>query len=421
MAATHGPFRKASSSPCRERYQHRLAQPQQLLPPMSPKKKLKVVTLVKNFGPGGAENVALATTIGLDPDRFDRAFCATRWGPGAESDPVNAAVLAELSEAGVRFLGLERGATVDLLAWRPLLRMLKEERVDVLHAHMFGSNVWATLIGGLARTPVIVAHEHTWSFDGKPLRKLLDRELIARRSAAMIAVSEEDRRKMIEIEGIDADEIVVIPNGIPPLPAPSGRDLRRELGLESGAPVIGTVCVLRAQKALWVLLRAAAILRGEFPGLQVLIVGEGGERARIEALISELGLSDTVRLLGRRTDIADILPALDLAVCSSDYEGSPLSILEYMDAGKAVVSTAVGGVPDLIEDGVHGLLVEPRDPDAFAAAVATLLRDPERAREMGEMGRQRRHHELGIDRTVARLESLYEELYARSSAAGSRG
>lgn len=388
---------------------------------MNGKRKLKVVTLVKNFGPGGAENVALATTIGLNPDRFDRAFCVSRWESDARTDPVNAAVLEQLRESGVGFVGLERSSTLDLLAWRPLLTMLRDEGVDILHSHMFGSNVWATLVGGLARTPVIVAHEHTWSFRGQPVRRLLDRELVARRAAVVIAVSEDDRRKMIEIEGIDPEEIVVVPNGIAPLPAPSGRDLRAELGVEPGQPVIGTVCVLREQKALWVLLRAAAILRDAFPGLQVLIVGEGGERGRIESLISELGLGDTVRLLGRRTDIADILPTLDLAVCCSDYEGSPLSIIEYMDAGRAVVSTAVGGVPDLIEDGVHGLLVEPRDPDAFAAAVAGLLRDPERAREMGERGRQRRHHELGIDRTVARLESLYEELYARSPAAGSRG
>ena len=111
--------------------------------------------------------------------------------------------------------------------------------------------------------------------------------------------------------------------------------------------------------------------------------------------------------LGVRTDIPDVLAALDIAVSSSDFEGSPLSVMEYMEAARPVVATRVGGVPDLIDDGVHGLLVEPQDPAAFAAAVAQLLRDPERAREMGRRGQERRRAEFDIDVMVRRLEELY--------------
>jgi glycosyltransferase involved in cell wall biosynthesis len=262
--------------------------------------------------------------------------------------------------------------------------------------------------------PVIVAHEHTWSYEGQPLRKLADRAVIARGSSAFVAVSREDQRRMIEVEHIRPEDTIFIPNGIPTPPPASGNDVRAELGIPSGAPVIGTVSVLRPQKALDVLLHATKALVEEFPALRVLIAGEGDEREELQDLTGELGLQDTITFLGVRTDVPDVLAALDVAVSSSDFEGSPLSVMEYMEAARPVVATRVGGVPDLIDDGVHGRLVAPQDPAAFAAAVAELLRDPERARQMGSRGRERRREEFDIEVMVRRLEALYEELRAKA-------
>jgi glycosyltransferase involved in cell wall biosynthesis len=315
----------------------------------------------------------------------------------------------------VRVIGLKRTSARQVWAWWPLYRLLRRERVDVLHAHKFGSNLWGTIVGRLARVPVIVAHEHTWSYEGQPLRKLADRAVIARGSSAFVAVSREDQRRMIEVEGIRPQDTLFIPNGIPAPPAASGSDVRAELGIPPDAPVIGTVSVLRPQKALDVLLRAAKILVEEFPGLRVLIAGEGDRREALEELARELGLQDTVMFLGVRTDVPDVLVALDVAVSSSDFEGSPLSLMEYMEAARPVVATRVGGVPDLIDDGEQGLLVAPQDPPAFADAVAQLLRDPDRARAMGERGRERRRTEFDIDVMVKRLEALYEELRRKAS------
>jgi glycosyltransferase involved in cell wall biosynthesis len=116
-----------------------------------------------------------------------------------------------------------------------------------------------------------------------------------------------------------------------------------------------------------------------------------------------------------------VLQAIDVAVSSSDFEGSPLAVMEYMAAGKPVVATAVGGVPDLIDDGVHGFLVPPQDSEALAAATAQLLRDADRAAEMGERGRVRRELEFSLDTTVKTLEDLYERLYAASPRRRERG
>ena len=110
-----------------------------------------------------------------------------------------------------------------------------------------------------------------------------------------------------------------------------------------------------------------------------------------------------------------MLASFDVAVCCSDFEGSPLSVMEYMEAGKPVVATRVGGLPELIEDGVHGRLIEPRNPEALATAVSELLEDRSLAAEMGDRARERRRQEFCIDTLVSRLEGLYEDLYAAKS------
>ncbi|MGH2990839.1 MAG: glycosyltransferase [Solirubrobacterales bacterium] len=369
------------------------------------------MTLVDGIGlGGGGERLAREIITRLDRERFDRTLCVSRWPPGNQRAPAVAAALAELDQAGVRFLGLQRGSALNVAAWRSLLTTLRRERVDILHAHKFGSNLWAAILGPLARTPVVIAHEHTWSFEGQPVRRFIDRHLIARRANAFLTVSREDRRRMIEIERIDPAKLIFVPNGIPPSPTPSGRDVRAQLGLVPQVPVVGTVCALRPQKALDVLVRAAAALRGRFTTLRVLIVGDGPERPALERQIGELRLGETVTLLGHRSDVPDVLRAFDVAVCSSNFEGTPLSILEYMEAGLPVVATRVGGVPDLIEPGEHGLLVEPGDPGALAKALAELLGDHSRRAEMGRRGRERRRREFDIEVTVGRVARIYEAL-----------
>jgi glycosyltransferase involved in cell wall biosynthesis len=370
-----------------------------------------VLTLVDHLSTtGGAERLALDIATRLSPSHFRSTLCASRSTDAQTSTDVKQA-LERMREAGVAFLPLGRRRRSEVLPWRRLTAYIRRERVDVVHAHMFGSNLWGTVIGRLTGVPVVVAHEHTWSFEGEPLRRLLDRELIARWSDGFICVSRADRRKMIEIERIPAERIRFIPNGIAPRAPTPGRDLRAELGVGSG-PLVGAVGSLRAQKAYDVLIQAAARLRKDHPDLHVLIAGGGPEQARLEALISELGLGDIVFLLGRRLDTPDILAELDVAVCASHFEGSPLAVMEYMEAGLPIVATRVGGIPDLIDDGVHGLLVEPDSPIVLAQAIEDLLNDRSRASALGAHARERRRREFDLDVMVHNVEALYDELLA---------
>jgi glycosyltransferase involved in cell wall biosynthesis len=371
-----------------------------------------VLTLVDHLGTGGgAERLALDIATRLAPSRFRSTLCASRFVASPTPTEGERQALERLRESGIDFLPLGRRRRGEIWSWRHLAAYIRRERVDVLHAHMFGSNLWGTVVGRLARVPVVIAHEHTWSFEGELLRRVLDRELIGRWSDAFVAVSREDRRKMIEIERIPAERIRFLANGIAPQAPTPGRDLRAELGVGSG-PLVGAVGALRAQKAYDVLIRAAARLRGDHPDLHVLIAGEGPEKPRLEALVRELGLVDVIVMLGRRLDVPDLLAELDVSVCASHFEGSPLAVMEYMEAGLPIVATRVGGVPDLIEDGVHGLLVEPDDPAGLAAAIHDLLSDRARAFALGAHARERRRREFDLDVMVGNIEALYEELLA---------
>lgn len=374
-------------------------------------RRLRVLTLVDRIkNVGGGERMAIEIAKRLDPERFESILCVSRWDEAERLEKTPRAVLKDLEEAGVSFLGLRRPTKVAIWAWLPLLRLLHRREVDVIHGHMFGSNVWATLLGRAAGVPVVVAHEHVWSFEGQPLRRLIDREVIARHTDAFLAVSEDTRRNMIDVERIPPESVTYVANGIDELPPGDGSALRAELGLTEGQPLVGTVGLLRRQKALDVLIRAAAELAPRIEGLRVAIAGDGEEQEALEALIAELGLQDVVTLLGFRSDIPAMLAAFDVAVSSSDFEGSPLAVMEYMDAARPIVATAVGGVPELIEDGVTGRIVPPREPTALADAIGDLLEDRELGQRMGEAAQGRRRSEYSLDGTVHNLEELYIDL-----------
>jgi glycosyltransferase involved in cell wall biosynthesis len=384
-------------------------------------RRTHVLTLTDTIGMGGAEQIILTLNQSLDPERFRRTICLTRepdvGDPSGEFD--SRGRVQQLRAEGVELLQLKRRSRLNVVAWLRLIRFIRSQRVDVLHAHKFGSNVWGSLIGRLARVPVVLAHEHTWSFEGQRLRRWIDRWVVGRLADAVIAVSEADSERMSKLVGVPRDRIVLIPNGIPTL-APGDRTaIRRAAGIPDGAAVLVTVANLRPQKAIDVLIRALALIRERFPDTYLVIAG-GGDRGPLEKLAVELGISAAIVFLGARRDVGNVLAAGDVAVSSSDFEGSPLSTMEYLAAGLPVVATDVGGMPDLVHHGENGLLVPRRDPAALASAVCDLLADPERARQMGERGLELQRREFSLAAMVKRVEALYAERLEASRAPGMR-
>jgi glycosyltransferase involved in cell wall biosynthesis len=367
---------------------------------------MRIVMLIDRIGPwpGGGERLAMGLASALAERGHELVLCVTRVSSPEDRAP--------LERAGVRVLSLERRGRFRLWAFRPLLKLLREEEIEVLHAHKFGSNLWGVLLGRICRVPAIVAHEQTWSYQGQIHRVLLD-ALIGRLSSAFVAVSSADRDRMISREHVPATKITVIPNACIPRSDPEGGDLRAELRIPAEAPIVGTVAVLRRQKALHVLLDAFARIDGLPSRPRLVIAGDGECREELEARAEELRITDRVSFLGIREDIGTLLGAFDVAAMSSDFEGTPLFALECMSAGTALVATDVGGLPDLVENGRTALLVPQRDPDALAAAISALLADPHLRRRIGDASRERAE-DFTIDRIADRFTALYESLLARA-------
>jgi glycosyltransferase involved in cell wall biosynthesis len=379
----------------------------------APLRKLAVTVLVPQLVRGGAEIFAVELANRIDRERFDVEVCVTRRG----SLPDMAATLAE---TGLRVIHLDRSSPRDLKPWALLARHLRARPADVLHAHTFGANVWASVVGRVARTPVIIATEHTWSYQGQPVRVFLDRHLVAR-NAAFVAVSEQDRARMIEIERVPAQVTRVIPTGyVEVASTASSQDLRSLLGVQPDGAIVGVVASLRRQKALDVLIRAFSAVRRQFPSVHLVLVGDGAERDSLERLTAALGLQQAVTFLGDRRDASALINQFDVFALSSVFEGTPLAVIEAMWKGRAIVATRVGGVPDMIVDGECGLLVPPDSPQALADAIARLLGNADLRGELGARARERAVDRYAFERCVEAWENLYCELYERSRDARRR-
>jgi glycosyltransferase involved in cell wall biosynthesis len=366
--------------------------------------RLRVLFLIDQLiDTGGAERFAIGLATHLPSDRFELWVCSTR-----VAEP---SAVAMLREAGVRHVHLGRRRKRDVYRMSGLAALLRRERFDILHAHMFGSNLWGSLIGRACRVPVIVAHEQTWSYQGDPIRRWLDGRVIGRLASRFVAVSTQDANRMVSIERVPPEKVVMIPNAYVPRPGSPDTDLRGELGLNGGTPLLASIAVLRPQKALSVLLEAYSSVLEAIPDAHLLIAGDGECRDALEQQSRELAINDRVHFLGRRNDVDAILRAADLAVMASDYEGTPLVAYECITNRTPLVATAVGGLLDIVDDGRTGRLVPPRDPSALASAIVELLTDPARREQMASAAAEN-IEEFTIGTAARRFASLYEELVA---------
>jgi glycosyltransferase involved in cell wall biosynthesis len=372
------------------------------MPASDPVKVLMLVGALPKY-PGGGERLAVGLATHLPRDRYEVVFCTTRPGGGVR-------LVEELRCAGVEHVALRRRHRAELLPWIRLTLMLRRRRFDVLHAHMLGSNVWGSICGRLAGVPAVVAHEHGSPFESKPWRRLLYR-LTGRLADTFVAVSARDRERMIAVEGVPAGKIVVMPNAYIPRPTIDGSNVRDELGIAADAPVIGTAAVLRPEKALDVLLDAFTRVGSSRGDAQLVIAGHGRERPGLEEQARALGIAERTHFVGYREDIPEVLRALDVAVISSDSEGSPLLVFECMAHRTPLVSTDVGAVHEVLEDGRSVLLAPTRDAAALAAAIERLLSTPS-LRESMVSAAFERLDDFQMSAVAARFGDLYESLLA---------
>jgi glycosyltransferase involved in cell wall biosynthesis len=374
------------------------------------RERVRVLLVIHKLGEqGGAERFTLGLAANLPRDRIEPWVCVTRSATDG--------ALRTLNEAGVPCVVLGRRTRWDSHRMLDLVRLLRRERFDVVHSHMFGSNVWGCVAGRLTGVPVLLAHEHGSPFAGNPTRSWIIGNVMGRLATRFVAVSPPDARRMIDEEGVPAEKVVVMPTAYIPSRAESG-DLRTELELDPQAPLVATVAVIRREKALDLLLAAFALLLEGLPDAHLVIAGDSVMRAdgtrdplrqTLEVQARELGIAAHVHFLGLRSDVDAILTAADAAVLCSDSEGMPLFVFECMANRTPLVATAVGAVPDVLQDGVSGVFIPRRDPRALAQALAELLTDQDR-REAISAAASESLTEFTIDHVAARFADLYEEL-----------
>jgi glycosyltransferase involved in cell wall biosynthesis len=268
---------------------------------------------------------------------------------------------------------------------------------------------------------VIAATEHN-TYMNKSRRAIWADRMLARATTQMLAVSGAVRSFASRQASLSQDRYLVVPNGVPvkeiQLLTPAQKERKRaEIGLPLEKPVAISVGRLTEQKGIQHLLRAAKIHLREFPDTVFLVVGDGPLRTDLHALAASLELLPSLRFLGARDDVWELLQVSDLLVMPSLWEGLPVAMIEAAACGIPVVASRVGGVEEVVEDGVSGLLVPPGDDAALASSIAYMLSVPERRLQMGGEARRRVEERFSVDRVGKAIADLYCHLWGRTQTA----
>ncbi|HEX5473162.1 MAG TPA: glycosyltransferase [Vicinamibacterales bacterium] len=354
------------------------------------------------LGAARADRRRLSVTVCYVRDRRDRVFEIDR----------------RAAAAGVDYVEILERHSFDPSVWPALRRLVRERRIDIVHSHDYKTDVLAYLLGK-AESAVALSTVHGWAGDRWRERCVyypLDMQLL-RGFRRVIAVSGVVRQRLVD-HGVDPSRIEVVWNGIDERTFrrdPARRQAARErFGIGPDEIVVGGVGRLEPLKRFDALVEAVAMLRSRYPELRLLIAGDGGARAALEAQIAALGATGVCRLVGQTGDVVEFHHALDVFVQSSATEASPNVILEAMALETPVVATAVGGTTELMRPDIDGLAVPRVDPGLLAGGIADVIENRGAARARAERARRRIERDLSFTARMDRVEAVYRTLVAAS-------
>jgi glycosyltransferase involved in cell wall biosynthesis len=365
---------------------------------------LKVLQLIPTLDRSGAEKQMVMLAKGLPRDRFQvEVATLTRLG----------AFEAELNADGIPVVTIGKRLKLDPLALMRLTQFFNVRKFDVVQTWIYAANTYGRVAARLAKVPVVVVSEMAVDLWKGKSERFIDRRLatwcdrLVGNSNAVVDYYRE--------LGVPDERLAMIYSGSDESapPAVDSREVRAEFGFDAEAPVILFAGRLAEQKRVDDLLKAIDLLQHVQPNLRTMVVGEGPLRDRLEEIASAYELNDRVRFLGHREDVPRLMAAADVVVLPSAYEGLPNVVLEAMRYRKPVVATAAPGTTEVVVDNETGLLVPVGDVMLLARAIRDLVRDPMRARRLGEAGRARVEASFRADTMIAQFANLYEDL-ARS-------
>jgi glycosyltransferase involved in cell wall biosynthesis len=392
---------------------------------MTMRRPIRILELrsVRGTG-GGPEKTILSGAALSDPERYAVTVCYIR----DLRDSVFA-IDVRAADLKVDYVEIHEHHSFDVSIWPALRRLTRQRAIQIVHSHDYKTNFYAWLLSKVEPVvPLATLHGYTGQSPRERVYYAADKRIV-RRFPMLIAVSEDLRRELIRT-GSRADRVVRVLNGIDDTAFRRDRALEREareaIGLAPDHVVIGTVGRLERQKRFDVLMEAFRGLRSRPGGsaLRLVIAGDGSLREALEAERARLGLESSCLLVGHRSDVVRLHHAFDLFVQSSDYEGTPNSVLEAMALETPIIATDVGGTSELVTDGVHGLIVPPQRPEAIITAVERALRDTDATRKRVANARSRVERELSFRARMAAVERIYDALTdsaGRTATAGALG
>ena len=350
---------------------------------------------------GGTEKMVISLAASLPKEEFSVSILTIKpAGPLHE--------MARVSGIPAYTLGI-RSRLNGFLAPLRLFRFLLKNRFDVLQTFLFLANNLGRVVGWAANVPVRIGSQHSTDYWRRSYHNLLD-WVTAPFGRIVVSVSQAGRNMLIRKVGFAPGKVIVIPNGVPPAAVIPKDKAREILGFSGEEFLIGSAGNLRAPKGYQYLLPAFREVVLKHPEAKLLIAGEGPLRKTLEKFSRRLEISKKVFFLGFQNDLTVFYSGLDLFVMPSLWEGMPVALLEALSYGLPVVATAVSGIPEVVRDGVEGLLVAPANPQQIATGMLELLGNPQKRLEMGGQGRARIENEYSREKMVAAYANLYREM-----------
>jgi glycosyltransferase involved in cell wall biosynthesis len=387
---------------------------------------IKIVRAITRLNIGGpAIHAILLTTALNDGALFKSTLVAGTTSPH-EGDMLDLARARSVQPILLPALGREISPLDDLISLARMVRLVRQERPDIVHTHMAKAGAIGRLAAHICGVPLIVHtyHGHVFHSYFGPARTrvfLTIERALGLATDRIIVVGDGQRQEIASFGVASLHKLESIRLGLElgqflDTEQARGR-LRREFAIAGDTPLIGIVARLVPIKAHDIFFQAAVRVLREEPAARFIVVGDGERRGELEAMVDRLAIRRSVTFMGWRRDMASVYADLDVVALTSRNEGSPVALIEALASGRPVVSSAVGGVPEVVIDGVTGLTVPPSDPAAMANAILMLLRDRPLGARLGAAGRRHVYPRYDSSRLVDDVKDLYlRELAVRRRA-----
>ena len=371
---------------------------------------MKILHIISSGGMYGAEAVILNMSRTLNENSHSSVL-------GVFSNSANPNL--QLHEAAIRE-GIEShlipcNGQIDRTVTATIRELAARTGADIVHAHGYKADIYAYFAMRKTHVP-LVSTCHTW-YDNNLLVTLygmVDRFAL-RNYAAVVAVSGEVNQRLLKAR-VGQDKIHLVRNGIDLRPFDNAAPSLRNALRADNTQIVGLIGRLAIEKGVDTFLNAAAQVLVQLPSTRFVIAGEGPDREKLESLIDELMIRDSVSMLGRRDDMSSVYASLDIMVSASRQEGLPMAILEGMASRLPLIATSVGEVPSVVLDGRTGVLLPPNNALVLASAIVGLLREPVQRERLGAAARKLIEDEFSADRMTADYLRIYQEAIAKGKA-----